>query len=59
MFIASVYEKTKRPILIVTHNLLQAQKLYEDIVQFYGEEDVYLYPANELIAAEIVLPVQN
>ncbi|WP_210367660.1 transcription-repair coupling factor [Bacillus sp. REN3] len=53
VFLASVYEQTKRPILVVTHNLLQAQKLYDDLANLVGESHVYLYPANELIAAEI------
>ncbi|MBU8881411.1 transcription-repair coupling factor [Bacillus sp. FJAT-29790] len=53
LFLASVYEQARKPILIVTHNLLQAQKLYDDIVHLAGESEVYLYPANELIAAEI------
>jgi len=53
LFIASVYEKAKKPILLVTHNLLQAQKLFDDLVSVISEEDVFLYPANELIGAEI------
>jgi transcription-repair coupling factor (superfamily II helicase) len=53
VFLAAIYEQTKRPVLIVTHNLLQAQKLYDDLVNLIGENEVYLYPANELIAAEI------
>ena len=53
LFLASVYGKTKKPILIVTHNLLQAQKMFDDLVQIIGDEDVFLYPANELIGAEI------
>lgn len=53
LLLSSVYEKGKRPMLIVTHNLLQAQKLYEDIINLIGENEVFLYPANELIAAEI------
>ncbi|RSD24497.1 transcription-repair coupling factor [Mesobacillus subterraneus] len=53
VFLAAIYEQSKRPVLIVTHNLLQAQKLYDDLVNLIGENDVYLYPANELIAAEI------
>ncbi|AGK51836.1 transcription-repair coupling factor [Bacillus sp. 1NLA3E] len=53
VFLASVYEKTKRPLLIITPNLLQAQKIYDDITNILGESDVYLYPANELIAAEL------
>ncbi|MFT8320033.1 MAG: transcription-repair coupling factor [Bacillus sp. (in: firmicutes)] len=53
MFLTSVYEQTKKPLLVVTHNLLQAQKLYDDITNLIDEKDVYLYPANELIAAEV------
>lgn len=53
VFLASIYEETKRPVLVVTHNLLQAQKLYDDLAGLVGENEVYLYPANELIAAEI------
>lgn len=53
LFLAAVYEETQKPLLVVTHNLLQAQKLYDDFVQLLGEEEVFLYPANELIAAEI------
>jgi transcription-repair coupling factor (superfamily II helicase) len=53
VFLASVYEKTGRPVLVATHNLLQAQKVYDDLAGLIGEEEVYLYPANELIAAEL------
>lgn len=50
---ASIYEKMKRPIMLVTHNLLQAQKLYEDMVNLLSDKEVFLFPANELIAAEM------
>ncbi|OLS34142.1 transcription-repair coupling factor [Bacillus sp. MRMR6] len=50
---AAMYEQMKRPILLVTHNLLQAQKLYDDIVNLLSENDVFLFPTNELIAAEM------
>ncbi|MEH7416732.1 transcription-repair coupling factor [Neobacillus drentensis] len=50
---ASVYEKMKRPIMLVTHNLLQAQKLYDDLVNLLSEKEVFLFPTNELIAAEL------
>ncbi len=53
LFLASVFGKTKKSQLIVTHNLLQAQKIYDDMVNLIGEKEVFLYPANELIAAEI------
>lgn len=50
--IAAVGEQTKRPIIILTYNLLQAQKLYDDLSSFIPEQDMYLYPANDLIAAD-------
>lgn len=50
LFLSSIYEQSGRPMLVVTHNLLQAQKLYDDIVSLAGESEVFLYPANELIA---------
>ncbi|EIJ80083.1 transcription-repair coupling factor [Bacillus methanolicus PB1] len=53
VFLASVYQQTNKPILVVTHNLLQAQKLYDDVAGLLGEKEVFLYPANELIAAEM------
>lgn len=53
LFLSAIYEKTKKSIIIITHNLLQAQKLYDDLNHIIGEEDVFLYPANELIGAEI------
>ncbi|MDR7002285.1 transcription-repair coupling factor [Neobacillus niacini] len=53
VFAASIYEQMKRPILFVTYNLLQAQKLYDDLVNLVNEKDVFLFPANELIAAEM------
>lgn len=53
VFLATVYSETKQPLLIVTYNLLQAQKLYDDLIQLVNEKEVFLYPANELIAAEM------
>ncbi|HET7522192.1 MAG TPA: transcription-repair coupling factor [Bacillales bacterium] len=53
LFMASVYAKADRPLFIVTHNLYQAQKIYDDLTEFLDEEDVFLYPVNELISSEI------
>src|SRR5690606_3179336 len=53
VFLSSLYYETKKPFLILTPNLLQAQKLYDDLIHLVREEEVYLYPANELIAAEM------
>ncbi|MCM3791141.1 transcription-repair coupling factor [Domibacillus indicus] len=53
VFAAAAHRKLQKPVMIVTYNMLQAQKLYDDMVQFVPEDEVYLYAANELIAAEI------
>ncbi|MET3683758.1 transcription-repair coupling factor (superfamily II helicase) [Alkalibacillus flavidus] len=48
-------ESTERPVVYVTHQLSQAQKVYEELSAVADEpEDIHLYPANELLAAEIV-----
>ncbi len=52
-YIADVYMQTGKSTVVVTHNLFQAQKIYDDLIQFLSEEEVYLYAANELIAAEL------
>lgn len=53
MLVSVINESMKRPILLVTHQLIQAQQLYDDLIELTGEEHVHLYPVNELIAAEI------
>ncbi|WP_353817109.1 hypothetical protein, partial [Acinetobacter baumannii] len=48
IFTTIVQESTKKKTLVVTHQLTQAQQLYEDMTEFMDEEHVYLYPVNEL-----------
>ncbi|MFD1706520.1 transcription-repair coupling factor [Siminovitchia sediminis] len=55
LFIAATAKETNRSLIVVTHNLLQAQKLYEDLSQLVEEDQLYLYPANELIASELAV----
>lgn len=55
LFMSALYRETNKPMLVVTHNLYQAQKLYDDLVGFLSEEKVLLYPVNELISAEIAI----
>ncbi|SFQ20641.1 transcription-repair coupling factor [Salibacterium halotolerans] len=52
LFMALAKAEVDRPQLIITHTLLQAQKLYEDLIDL-TDAPVYLYPVNELIASEI------
>lgn len=51
----AVFKETGQTQLIVTNNLLQAQKVSEDLKSVVGEDKVFLYPANELIASEIAV----
>lgn len=53
LFLSALYKQTNKPLLVVTPNLLQAQKVYEDLTSLEENKDVYLFPANELIAAEL------
>ncbi|WLD93464.1 transcription-repair coupling factor [Alkalihalobacillus sp. AL-G] len=55
MMMACLYKTNQSPQLVVTHNLFQAQKLYEDLVELVGEEEVSLYPVNDLTSAEIAI----
>ncbi|MRX72959.1 transcription-repair coupling factor [Bacillus lacus] len=54
VFAGALYKDINKPILVVTHNLYQAQKVYEDLSSLLGEK-VYLYPVNELISSEIAI----
>ncbi|RNF38336.1 transcription-repair coupling factor [Planococcus salinus] len=53
IFYQTVWKALDSPLLIVTPNLLHAQRVYDDMVKLMGEEVVHLYPAEELIAADV------
>lgn len=55
LLMSCLYNTDHRTQLVVTHNLFQAQKLYEDLVAILGEDTVHLYPVNELTSAEIAI----
>src|SRR5699024_1277832 len=55
LLISIVNESINKPILLVTHQLTQAQQLYDDLSEFMENSNVYLYPVNELIASEVAI----
>lgn len=55
LLVSIVHESVHRPILLITHQLNQAQQLYDDLTEFSDEDNVHLYPVNELIASEIAI----
>lgn len=52
VMIASLAADMQVPIFIITHNMFSAQKIMEDLVECMPEEEVLLFPSQEVIAAE-------
>lgn len=55
MWIGTIHKKLNKRSLIVTNQLTQAQKLYDDLVEILDPNDVHLYPVNELLIAEMAV----
>ncbi|WP_028595200.1 transcription-repair coupling factor [Paenibacillus assamensis] len=55
VMMASMAEQLDRPVLVVTHNMFSAQKVTEDLQECLTPDQVLLYPANELVAAEAAI----
>ena len=54
-FLQALYRETNQPIYLVTSNLLQGQKLVDDLSALLGDEAVHFYPADEFIASSMTL----
>ncbi|NMO97746.1 transcription-repair coupling factor [Paenibacillus lemnae] len=52
VMIAGIMQQQERPMLVVTHNMFSAQKIADDLQEILSPDQVLLYPANELVAAE-------
>jgi transcription-repair coupling factor (superfamily II helicase) len=55
ILVATMYKKTGRTCVVVTHNMNQAQKAADDLSELLSKEEVLLYPADELITTEVAL----
>ncbi|CAH1222853.1 Transcription-repair-coupling factor [Paenibacillus plantiphilus] len=55
VMIAALMRELARPIVVVTHNMFAAQKIAEDLAECLNANEVLLYPANELVAAEAAI----
>ena len=55
VFIQSIFREVGKPLYILSPNLLQAQKLVDDLSALVGEELVHYYPADEFIAADTTI----
>ena len=52
IMLAALHQEMDRPLLVVTHNMFSAQKMAEDLQEALSTDQVLIYPANELVAAE-------
>ncbi|UJF33119.1 transcription-repair coupling factor [Paenibacillus hexagrammi] len=52
VMIAALARELQRPLFIITHNMFAAQKILEDLLECLSEEEVLLYPSQELMATE-------
>jgi len=52
---AALHQSAERPVCVVTHNMFQAQKVYEDLAELLPNNEVLLYPGNELIGSELAI----
>ncbi|MDQ1910946.1 transcription-repair coupling factor [Paenibacillus sp. GD4] len=55
VMLAALQQELQQPLFIVTHNLFAAQKMFEDLVELVPREQVLLFPAQELLAAEAAI----
>lgn len=55
VMMASLFLESERPLLVITHNMFAAQKIFEDLAELISDENVLLYPAQELMAAEAAI----
>lgn len=55
LWIASMFDRRPGALITVTHNLYQGQKLYNDLAELVSPEALFLYPTNDLIAADLAV----
>lgn len=55
LLVANVQQALDRPLLFITHQLNQAEQLYDDLAGLLDEQYVHLYPVNESLASEIAI----
>ncbi len=53
LLIATLYKEKNRPLIVITHNLLQAQKVFEDLTELIDRDNVFMYPDNEMTFIDI------
>lgn len=53
LFLQSYFNEVKKPLLVVTSDLYRMQELADDLANVVSSEDIYTFPVEEILAAEI------
>lgn len=59
LLLASIKEQAKQPILVVTDNLTHMQELADDLENILPADQVYQFPVEEVLAAEVATSSPN
>jgi transcription-repair coupling factor (superfamily II helicase) len=54
LFISAVIKKTQKPLVIVSPDYEEAQRLYQDLSQFINEAEIVLLPAWDIFSTDIL-----
>lgn len=54
VMIAALVQELDQPLVVLTHNMFAAQKITEDLIECLTSDQVILFPAQELLAAEMI-----
>ena len=54
LLVASAYKQKKEPYIVLTSNLYKAQKIFDYLYAFLPDNEIYLFPSDELIRAETI-----
>ncbi|QUE86723.1 transcription-repair coupling factor [Exiguobacterium alkaliphilum] len=55
LVLAGLAKETSRRLVVVTHNMYQAQKMYDQLEALIGPDKALLYPIDETLAGELSL----
>lgn len=54
LMMAALRRETGRPVLVVTHNLQEAQQIYDDCAEFLPNDQVLLFPEREVALLDVL-----
>ncbi|UOF91816.1 transcription-repair coupling factor [Fodinisporobacter ferrooxydans] len=54
VYIAGLFAKLQRPLLVVTHSMQQAQQIYEDLIELLPDSTVSLFPEREIGFVDLI-----